>query len=290
MSYEQRKLEFIFDLDGGHFDDNGTDNITLSNVKAVARLGAYLGLEGLTAEFSLFGLSLELMSMLSAKGLGVFTSRSDKFKVKIKYKESIIFQGGIISAWSDMNAAPEPALNFQAVAALDLMKQSAKAYSQPGVVKVADILISIASTAGISIVLNDLGDMTSRPNPHIEGSPYEQLTRTCFAYDLNFYFDENNTFNVWLKKRGGISPLVSKDNGLIGYPVFVQNGIMFNTLYSPMLSAGREVQLITDLPNATGTYMLTSVNHSLSSWVAGGQWHSLCQGIKKDNSNVNHST
>lgn len=286
MSYEQRNLEFIFSMDGGQFDDNGTDEIRITNVKSVVRLGAYLGLEGLTGEFSLFGLSLELLAMLSARGLGVFTNRSDRFRVKIKYKESIIFQGGIVSAWADMNTTPEPALNLQAVAALDAMKMASQAYSQPGIVKIADMLTAITSTAGIGLALNDIGDITSRPNPHYEGSPYEQLTRICFAYDLNFYFDEKNTFNVWLKKRNGISPLISKENGLIGYPVFAQSGILFNAFYSPMLSAGREVQLITDLPNATGTYMLTSVNHALSAWVPGGQWQSVCQGIRKDNSNA----
>jgi len=71
-------------------------------------------------------------------------------------------------------------------------------------------------------------------------------------------------------------PFISPEYGLIGYPIFSNGGLMFQTQFSTLLTTGRNVQIETSLPHASGVYKLTSVTHELSSWMNDGPWHSIC--------------
>jgi hypothetical protein len=88
-------------------------------------------------------------------------------------------------------------------------------------------------------------------------------------------------FLGYRERKDTVIPLISPEYGLIGYPIFSNGGVMFQTQFSSLLTTGRKIKLLTSLPHASGNYKLTNVTHELSSWVEDGPWHSICIANKK---------
>ncbi len=278
--YSKKSLSFVLSMGEGNFDDKGTDKITIGNVKAAVKLGAYGNTSGFTAEVAINGLSLELLSMLSSKGaFGAMMDNPGAVTLEIYNEKTKLFRGGIYAGYANMNALPEPSLMLNAVAGLSVKTNAAKAFSLPGSVHVADMLGAIAKSAGLGSRIVSVTDVVK--DPHITGSAMQQIAEICNSHRLSYQVIDD-VLVVW--PFNGLSddvvPLVSPEQGLIGYPVFTQGGITFQTQFSPLLSSGRAVELQTSLPNAPGRYILTTVEHMLTTWTEGGSWHTLCQGYR----------
>ncbi|KNC94036.1 baseplate hub protein [Trabulsiella odontotermitis] len=281
--YGKKELSFVFTGDAGTFDNKGTDKITIGNIRASAKLMASGNYSGFTAEIALYGLSAELLSMLSTKGtIGAMEESPGAVEVEIYSGKTQLFRGGIWAAYANMNAMPESSLMFNAVAGLSLRTNATLAFSQAGPVDLADMLSAIARAAGMGYRM--VGVKGTINNPHFTGSAMQQIIDICSDYQLAYQIVAN-VLIVWPQNgtMDDVAPYVSPETGLVGYPVFSQSGIMFQTTFSPLLSAGRAVELKTSLPNASGRYILTTVEHMLTTWTEGGSWHSICQGFRISN-------
>ncbi len=274
--YSKKELRYEFALSNGSFDKEGNDKISIDNVKSSFRVGSYGSYGGVQSEIMIFGLSLDRLAMLSGKGIGVWTPAQDT-SISVYVGVNKIFSGGIFASYANMNGQPETALIMNAVAGLSLKTSSSSAFSQPGAVPVSTMLGAICNIFGFK--LNAYGiDGVIAQNPNFAGSPMDQIRDICLAHGLRYQvFD--NVVTVWPEKSAvdDVIPLVSSESGLIGYPVFSQNGITFQTQFSTLLSQGRVIELVTSLPNASGRYLLNVVEHFLSSWTEGGSWHTVCQ-------------
>lgn len=278
--YSKKELRYEFSLSNGAFDKNGNDKISIGNVKSSFRYGAYGNYGGIQAEIMIFGLSIDRLASLSGKGIGVYTNTPKDIIVNVYSGENKIFSGGVYASYANMNAQPETALIMNAVAGLELKTSSSSAFSQPGSVPVESMLSAICNIFGFRLNANKLNGRIAQ-NPHYSGSPMDQVRDICLDNGL-WYRIFDNVITVWPAGStvDDIVPLVSPDSGLIGYPVFTQNGITFQTQFSTYLAQGRAAELRTSLPNANGRYLLTVVEHFLSSWTEGGSWHTVCQGFK----------
>ncbi|AOF18158.1 hypothetical protein BED35_06040 [Yersinia enterocolitica] len=277
--YSKKDLRYEFTLSNGAFDKNGNDKISIGNVKSSFRYGAYGNYGGIQAEIMIFGLSIDRLASLSGKGIGVYTPTKD-ISVNVYSGDNKIFSGGIYASYANMNAQPETALVMNTISGLNLKTASSSAFSQPGAVPVESMLSAICNIFGFSLNASRLNGRVAQ-NPHFSGSPMDQVRDICLAHGL-WYRVFDNIITVWPAGSAvdDIVPLVSPDSGLIGYPVFTQSGITFQTQFSTYLAQGRVVELVTSLPNASGRYLLTVVEHFLNSWTEGGSWHTVCQGFK----------
>ncbi|HBC7422592.1 TPA: hypothetical protein KEY88_005382 [Serratia marcescens] len=281
--YSKKELSFVFTMAEGDFDKKGTNKITIGNVRAAVKLAAYGNVSGFTADISLYGLSAELLSMLSTKGtLGAMEEKPGAVIVEISSGKTQLFRGGIWSAYANMNAMPESALMFNAVAGLSLRTDATLAFSVSGPVEIGMMLTAIAKTAGLGARMVGVTGVVN--NPHCTGNAMQQIIDICSDHQLSYQITDE-VLIVWPQNGSpdDVVPYVSPESGLVGYPVFTQNGIMFQTTFSPLLSAGRAVELTTSLPNASGRYILTTVEHMLTTWTEGGSWHSVCQGFRIKN-------
>ena len=279
--YSKKELRYEFTLSKGTFDKEGNTKLSLGNIKSSFRVGAYGDYGGTQAEITIFGLSADRLATLSGKGIGVYTVNAGDTNIDVYVGNTKIYSGGIYASYANMNGQPETALVMNAVAGLNLKTSSSAAFSLPGAVDVYNILAAICKAYGYGFK----APMVNAPvaqNPHFSGSPLEQIRDICGSYHLKYQVNDN-VLTVWPEKEAIDSqvPLVSAENGLIGYPVFTQGGITFQTQYSSLLAQGREIQLDTSLPNASGRYLLTVVEHFLTSWTEGGSWHTVCQGYRK---------
>ncbi|WP_459176984.1 baseplate hub protein [Ewingella americana] len=279
--YNKKELRYEFTLSKGNFDNSGNNKLSLGNVKSSFRVGAYGDYGGTQAEITIFGLSVERLASLSGQGVGVFTVNANDTTVDVYVENTKVYSGGIYASYANMNGQPETALVFNAIAGLKLKTEAASPFSHSGSVTAYEMLSAICRVYGFGINYPMVNSPVEQ-NPHYSGSPMDKIRSICEHHNLSYQIFDN-VLTVWPKGKAvdDVVPIVSAEYGLIGYPVFSQYGITFQTQYSPLLAQGRDINLETSLPNASGRYSLSVVEHFLSSWTEGGSWHTVCQGYRK---------
>ena len=274
--YNQRSLRFEFTNETSSFDEKGNNTISISEVRSTVSFQSAGNLFGSQANVSLFGLSMELLASLSSKAMGLFGSDTERISMKIYVGDTAIFVGYMTSSIANMNTAPNSALMITATANADLQNKPSPPFSFNGATPVTSVITAICKAAGYSPYITGLDGIVAT-NPHYEGSIFNQLEKLCDDFDIAMSV-ASPTITFWPQneKKDDVMPLISPEYGLIGYPIFSNGGVMFQTQFSTLLTTGRNVKLITSLPHASGTYKLTSVSHELSSWMPDGPWHSVC--------------
>ncbi|MHA3365187.1 baseplate hub protein [Yersinia enterocolitica] len=279
--YKQRSLRFEFVNETLPFDDNGNNTISISNVKSTVSCQSSGNLFGTQVNVSIFGLSMDMLSALSSRAMGLYGSNTESISMKIFVENTAIFVGRMTSSIANMNQIPNSALMITATANADLQNKIASPFSFNGSTSIKNVIEAICKSAGYSPIINGLNGVMVN-NPHYEGSMFQQLEKIC--YDLNISMSvtpPNISFWETNTKRDDVIPFISPESGLIGYPIFSNGGVMFQTQFSTLLTTGRNISLKTSLPHADGEYNLSSVTHELSSWMPDGPWHSICIANKR---------
>ncbi|WP_370607105.1 hypothetical protein [Citrobacter werkmanii] len=274
--YSKRSLRFEFVNETSSFDESGNSTISISEARATVSFQSAGNLFGTQINVSIFGLGIEMLAALSSKAMGLFGSDTERISMKVFVGETAIFAGYMTSSIANMNAIPNAALMITATANADLQNKPASPFSFNGATPVPDIINAICNAAGYKAYITGLDGLVVT-NPHYEGSIFTQLESLC--NDVNVAMSvAPPSISFWPQDstRDDVMPLISPEYGLIGYPIFSNGGLMFQTQFSTLLTTGRNVQIETSLPHASGVYKLTSVNHELSSWVNDGPWHSIC--------------
>lgn len=278
--YSRKTLRFEFENYSGAFDDKGNTRISIADGKAMCKISYMGNTGGFQAEATLYGLGIELIATLSAKGIGPYTDQLARIGMVIYAGDTEVFNGQIFSCYANMNAIPESGVIISAVAGGDLSRSTAKPFSQEGSQQYKDVLSAICKANDYNLIPVGI-DGIFGSNIYLMGSPLDQLRYACNAAGLAMAIN-GKTVTVWKPgtKVDSVIPQVSPEYGLIGYPVFTPSGITFQTQFSTYLAQGRYVKLTTSLPHATGTYQLFAVDHYLSSWVKDGPWLTIAQGTK----------
>ncbi len=274
--YSKRSLRFEFVNETSSFDESGNNTISISEARATVSFQSAGNLFGTQINVSIFGLGIEMLAALSSKAMGLFGSDTERISMKVFVGETVIFAGYMTSSIANMNAIPNAALMITATANADLQNKPASPFSFNGATPVPDIINAICNAAGYKAYITGLDGLLVT-NPHYEGSIFTQLESLC--NDVNVAMSvAPPSISFWPQDsiRDDVMPFISPEYGLIGYPIFSNGGLMFQTQFSTLLTTGRNVQIETSLPHASGVYNLTSVNHELSSWMNDGPWHSIC--------------
>jgi hypothetical protein len=226
---------------------------------------------------------MERIAELSARANGNMGD-AQKIDVGIYADDILVFYGGMTSSIANMNQAPESALMIHAVANAELQNMAVSPFTAKGSQSITDVITSICTAAGYEAAFKGIDGMTTSGSPHFEGSVFDQLNQVCAAYGIAMSVTPPKKAEFWPedKTRDDQIPFISKDYGLIGYPVFSGGGLMFQTQYSSLLSIGRFVDIKTEIPWASGRYKLSNVRHELSSWVQDGSWHSICTAAREE--------
>lgn len=272
MTYKKRTLKFEFTLKDGAFDESGNNILTIDNIKAEIEIGAYGGITGTTLEARVYGLGIDNMALLSYKGIQLNGAKQNMMKVWADDRP--VFFGSITNCFADLNQMPDAPLIISAFSTGFDQSITAAPFSKEGVASVNEIITTIASSIGYTVVNN--GVLAKLENPYFEGNPIAQIQQCAHAAGIEIDFRLGAIY-IW-PQGGSIDdtiPLISPQNGLIGYPVFSNYGINFQCQYSDLILRGRKVQLETSLPNGSGVYTVQSAVHHLSTWAEGGPWSTV---------------
>lgn len=272
MTYKKRTLKFEFTLKDGAFDESGNNILTIDNIKAEIEIGAYGGITGTTLEARVYGLGIDNMALLSYKGIQLNGAKQNMMKVWADDRP--VFFGSITNCFADLNQMPDAPLIISAFSTGFDQSIIATPFSKEGVASVNEIITTIASNIGYTVVNN--GVLAKLENPYFEGNPIAQIQQCAHAAGIEIDFRLGAIY-IW-PQGGSIDdtiPLISPQHGLIGYPVFSNYGINFQCQYSDLILRGRKIQLETSLPNGSGVYTVQSAVHHLSTWTEGGPWSTI---------------
>ena len=279
-SFENKKtLRFVITLGTGKFGSSNNDVVTLQGVRAIADIDKAGGMMRGTLRAKIYGVKqadMNSITTLQWKPGTLIPNTVEVFAID-GAAETLVFAGNIVNAWADYQGMPDVFLHIQAQAAFFNSLKAIPPRSFKGRVDVASVMAQIARDLGYTFENN--GVTTQLVDVYLPNTGMEQAKDLARAAGCDLYLDDKilaiTPSNV---PRRVIIPLISPASGLVGYPTFDGVGVNFQTLFNPAVTFGGSVKLETDVQQAAGEWVVTSVGHRLESENPGGAWFSSIRG------------
>ncbi len=272
----QRLIDVTFSIGTGT-DGTGKPVVTkYSGLRVSANIVEAGGVNVPTGQFTIYGMTPDDMNKVSS--LGLVYLRTRKNTITVEAGDAIngmsqVFQGIIGEAYVDFGGAPDAALQVTSFDGLIQTLQPVAPTSYNGSAPVASIMAILAAQIGYAFENNGVSSVLS--NPYFSGTAKDQIQACAQAANINYQMRQG-LLAIWPKSgnRGFPIPTVSPESGLIGYPTYASNGIVFRTVFNPAIIAGNQVKLQSSLPQAVGNWNVYQISHSLESNTPHGSWES----------------
>jgi len=279
-SFDNKKqLRFVITLGTGKFGSSNNDTITLQGFRATADIDKAGGMMMGTLRAKIYGVKqadMNSVTTLQWKPGSRIANTVEVFAIDGAV-ETLVFAGNIVNAWADYQGMPDVFLHIQAQSAFFNTLKAVPPRSFKGRVDVATVMGQIARDLGYTFENN--GVTTQLVDVYLPNTGMEQAKDLARAAGCDLYLDDKilaiTPPNV---PRKVIIPLISPASGLVGYPTFDGVGVNFQTLFNPAITFGGSVKLVTDVQQAAGEWVVTSVGHRLESEKPGGAWFSNVRG------------
>lgn len=273
MTYQIRKISVQFVLESGRtFDEAGSTVLTIESARCYASISGYGGMSGTEMTLQIWGLSDKYMAALSYKGIWI--NGPDFNRMKVWADGEPVFEGFIYDAVGDYNQAPDIPLVLSANAFYKSQVQEIAPFSAEGAQTVEKVISAMAASAGLAFKNNGAkGNPLS--NPSYQGNIVQQMRTAASDAGVNITIGIK-TVTIWPQGGvvDGVSLFTSPESGMIGYPIFIDKGLLVITTFSNEIVVGRKITVKTSLPNASGDYIISGAMHYITSWIEGGQWNS----------------
>lgn len=279
-SFDSKKqLRFVVTLGTGKFGSSNNDQITIQGFRAIADIDKAGGMMMGTLRAKIFGVKqadMNSVTTLQWKAGLLIPNTVEVFAID-GAAETLVFAGNIVNAWADYQSMPDVYLHIQAQSAFFNALKAIPPRSFKGRVDVASVMAQIARDLGY--IFENNGVTTQLTDVYLPNTGMEQAKDLARAAGCDLYLDDKilaiTPPNV---PRKVIIPLISPASGLVGYPTFDGVGVNFQTLFNPAVTFGGSVKLETDVQQAAGEWVVTSVGHRLESEKPGGAWFSTIRG------------
>jgi hypothetical protein len=225
--------------------------------------------------------------MNAVSNLGTNPARLTPNKIQLTAGDEVngfsqVYFGSLLEAFVDTDGAPDIALNVQSVALYDYSLMPIPPTSFKGVVQVATIMQAIASQINFKFINNNV--TSTLTNPYFHGTVMNQLQDCADA--ANCTLDTNAMMQgiVQIVPAGqsilnGPIPLISASTGMIGYPSYASTGITVRCIYNPAIVLCGLIQVKSQFPQASGTWMVAALSHTLESLTPDGAWETEIQAL-----------
>ena len=279
-SFDNKKqLRFVITLGTGKFGSSNNDTITLQGFRATADIDKAGGMMMGTLRAKIYGVKQQDMNSVTTLQWkpGTLIPNTVEVYAIDGPAETLVFAGNIVNAWADYQSMPDVFLHIQAQSAFFNALKAIPPRSFKGGVDVASVMAQIARDLGYTFENN--GVTTRLVDVYLPNTGMEQAKDLARAAGCDLYLDDKilaiTPPNV---PRRVIIPLISPASGLVGYPTFDGVGVNFQTLFNPAITFGGSIKLETDVQQAAGEWVVTSVGHRLESEKPGGAWFSNVRG------------
>jgi hypothetical protein len=188
-----------------------------------------------------------------------------------------VFKGTIIEAQPDYRGMPDVSFNLLAVTGYFQKINPAEPVSYPNEVDISTVIQDMVAIMGDPWTLV-FGDEVEGvlSNPYFYGTMWDQLAQACAAANCDFYIQGDQILITAAGRARGAEPAVvlRADSGLVGYPMFERSGLSVTALFDPAFLCGVALEIVSDVPNATGRWYPYSIFHTLESNMPRGSWMS----------------
>ncbi len=277
----KKKLEFVIRLNkGAKFQASDTDTVILKGYRAavdVVNAGAYMMGQ---CKARIYGVSQSIMNDVTTMQWQAQTLRNGQIEIYAIDGEtrSLVFRGDIKNAWGDYGSPPDVYLNIEASVDYDFQITPVQPTSFKGVWKLKDVFQWYATK--MSLVLEyDAGDGQIE-NGYYADTLLNQVRKIVQDYNLSLTIEG---YTLVITKKGFARTkiekcVVSKETGLIGYPMFDSISITCKSLFNPNIRHNGLIEVKTDIATplfrTNGEWTVASISHSLESEKIGGAWFS----------------
>ena len=287
-SFTAKQIDLTFKLGKGDFGAAGQNTLKVSGCRILAQLSFITGTgstRGATqAILRVYGLTLNTINALAVAGLS-FGIRQNTVVIEAGDATSgmaQVFAGLIIDASLAADEQPDVAFVISAVTAQDLALKPVPPNSFKGTADVAQIMRTLATSAGLGFENNGVNVKLS--NPYLHGTLMMQMELVGKAADIGWFIDPaSNTLAIWPRNgaRGGSIPVISPASGLIGYPAFSRNVIEIRSLFNPAIKLGGQIQIPSSekLISARGLWNVIGIDYALSSQMPDGPWEMAIRAV-----------
>ena len=282
MAFTRKKIELTFQLnDGKSFAGTSSNVVTLSGLRVSATVVKSGGAGMTVAQLRVLGMSPSLMQQLSTYGAPIDFATQATVQVSAGDDAtgmSIVSVGNITSAIADFEQAPEVSFTIAAHTGLIDAIKTAKPTSINGGADAAQIMSRLAQTMGYQFENNGVSVQLSCP--YFAGTARMQAQECAEAGDFNWIID-NSTLAIWPKNgvRKGTLVVVSPQTGMVGFPKFMNQGVVVKTLYNPDIRYGSVIKVESSLQSACGLWGVTQMVYELESETPGGAWFMTMQAL-----------
>ena len=275
----KKQLRFVITLGTGKFGSSNNDTVTLQGFRAIADIDKAGGMMMGTLKAKIYGVKqadMNSITTLQWKPQTWIPNTVEVFTID-GTAETLIFAGNIVNAWADYQGMPDVFLHIQAQAAFFNALKAIPPRSFKGPIDTPSVMAQIAADLGYTFENN--GVTTQLTDLYLPNTGLEQAKDLARAAGCDLYLDDKvlaiTPPNV---PRKALIPVISPTSGLIGYPTFDGVGVNFQALFNPGVTFGGSIKLETDVQQATGEWIVTSVAHRLESEKPGGAWYSTIRG------------
>jgi hypothetical protein len=268
MSFINRRLKFTLNLIG----DNKSYELTAHRATAVITVSGGVGMG--PCEIRIFGMTNDLMAKFSTIGKLPMAIPRNTVVIHAGVGASDwtqIYSGGIVSAYADLNAAPNASFVINAAVGAELAVIPVLPSSFKSKADAAVMLAGMAKQAGL--IFENNGVSVILDNSYFDGDIRTQIYKVVAAANIDVIID-NGVLAIWPKggSRGGDTFELSAATGMIGYPTYTATGIFAAAEFNPLFRFGQLVNLKTTQIPAQGKWRVLNMTHDLSEELPGGNW------------------
>ena len=280
-SFSNKKaLRFVITLGTGKFGSSNNDRVTLQGFRAIADIDKAGGMMMGTLKAKIYGVKqadMNSITTLQWKPQTWIPNTVEVFAID-GTAETLIFAGNIVNAWADYQGMPDVFLHIQAQAAFFNALKPVPPRSFKGPIDVPSVMAQIAADLGYTFENN--GVTTQLTDIYLPNTGLEQAKDLARMAGCGLYIDDKILAITPSPSipRKALIPVISPSSGLIGYPTFDGVGVNFQAMFNPGVTFGGLIKLETDVQQAAGQWIVTSVAHRLESEKPGGAWFSTIRG------------
>ena len=289
-SFQNKKeLRFVITLGNARTFQGGSANqITLEGYRAVVDIDRGGGMMAGTLNAQIYGVPQSDMNACVTYQYQPLTLSSGYIFNTIKVfaiegaQETLVFTGNIHFAMGNYLSQPDVFLEIQAQSLYAEQLTPAPPTSFNGSFDVASAMDQFANKLGLTLEPN--GVNVQLKDQYLPNTIWEQTKTLAQAANIDIYLDPPvlaitppntargtaMTSNTAMGTGG--TPILSKDTGMVGYPTFNSQGVLLKALFNPAVRYGGSIQIVSDIPNANGTFIARGIAYRLESEKPNGAW------------------
>jgi hypothetical protein len=197
-------------------------------------------------------------------------------------QETLVYNGDILNSWGVYTSMPEVYLYIQAMVGYTALVQPAGPLSVAANSDVATAMQQIVTAMGYNFK-NEGVNAAVTQGTYKANTLMEQARSLMRDYKFWMAIDPTspNTLVIapYATARNLAAPLVSAQTGMMGYPLFNETGVNFETLFNPGIFMLGPITIQSAVARANGTWIVTSVSHHLTSQTPNGPWTSTVNAV-----------